>query len=750
MRVPRSSLVLLTSAAAALGASSTAGAVTWSTTERTGVALDAPFVGAVDDPRVAIAADETAVAAWYTTDGEPSVRVATRAPGAPWSTTPVDLTALAPLPELGDFYGVDDVQVATGRSGVVVVSWWEDHEGGMIIRTAVRRGAGPWVVSSPSGPVPADLDDPFVAVSDDGEIAAAWIDESDDDAQLRIRTLAAGTDTWTRPTDVVENRDNEPRLGYLPGGVLVGAYEDRDTDAVVVFEKGAGAPVLNRGLALGGDSESAEPDLAVSRDGRVAAVWQEGEDGDPLRVRSAVRSAAGAWSTSMLERVGTAFSTLPKVGASDAGFVAAWDTRDEGGPAVDAAVLGAGTTWDPTERLVGQLAGPGESDVAVAPDGSATVVWEIFEDDTPMVAGSTRTPGEGWSEPDRVAVTDEGQLSGPQVAAYADGSFTGVWRDIPDTAGPETQLVRSGLLDITGPAIQVAPPATTTVGVPLTLSAAVADRWNAVGSVGWTLPDGTEVDGPDATWTPTVLGDNTLTIRAEDGLRNASVRTIVVRVLPVAVTPPVVEAPPTTTVPPPAVVVPPAPPATPVAPEACAAPYVELIGIRATGAARAPRVRLTGVAGRSLVGRTVDVRRDGRKVGTAKVGADRSVDVSVAAPRAARDRAKARYRLVVGDVRSRALKATRSATISRAVRLAGGRVAVTGRIASVRRATTLTITGTPACGGAKATRTTVRSDARGRFRVTLPAPAVAGSATIYRIAPQGSATVTLPVVVSAG
>ncbi|MDO9408935.1 hypothetical protein [Patulibacter sp.] len=756
MRVPRSSVVLLTAAAAALGASSTAGAVAWDTTDRgPGTALDVPFVGSVNDPRVAIASDETAVAAWYTSDEAPSVRVATRAPGAAWSTTAVDLTASAPLPELGAFYGVDDVQVATGRNGVVVVSWFEDHEGGMIVRTAVRRGAGPWVVSSPSGPVGADLDDPFVAVSDDGEIAAAWIDERDDDAQLRIRTLAPGTDTWTRPTDVVVNRDNEPRLGYLPTGELVGTYQDRDTDAVVVFEKACdAAPVLRRDLALGGDSESAEPDLAVSRDGRVAVVWQEEEDGEPVLVRSAVRSASGAWSTSMLDRAGTS-NDLPEVAASDTGFVAAWDSRDEGGPAVDAAVLGPGATWEPTERVVGQLAGPGESDVAVAPDGTATVVWEIFEDRTPMVAGSTRPADGVWAEPERVAVTDEGELSGPQVAAYADGSFTGVWRDAPDTAGDQTELVRSGLLDITGPVVRTDPPATTTIGVPLTLSAVAEDRWNAVGSVGWTLPGGVEVAGRDVTWTPTALGDATLTIRARDARGNETVRTVVVRVVPVAVAPPAGETPPATPVPP-TVVAPPTPPAAPAPPaaatppSACAVPFVELIGIRATGTARAPRVRLTGVAGRSLVGRTVEVRRDGRKVGTARVAADRSVEVSVPAPRPAGARARARYRLVVGDARSRALKATRSATISRAVRLSGGRVAVTGRISSLRRSTTLTITGTPACGGARATRTTVRSDARGRFRVTLPAPAVPGSATIYRIAPRGSGTATLPIVVAAG
>ena len=748
MRVPRTSIVLLTTAAAALGAASTAGAAPWdSEAFGPGVALDAPFDGTVNDPRVAVAPDETAVAAWYTSYF-PSVRVATRAPGEAWSTTPVDLTALVPDdPALGELYEIDDVQVAAGRDGTVVVSWFEDHEEGMIVRTAVRRGSGPWAVSSPSGPVAADLDDPFVAVSDTGEIAAAWVDESDDDAQLRLRTMAAGASTWTRPVELAENRVNEPRLGYLPNGELFGAYQDRDTDAVVVLRKADGPLALDRTLALGGDSESAEPDLAVSRDGRVAVVWQEeDEPADPL-VRAAVRSAAGVWTTAMIERPATTGS-LPKVAASDDGFVAAWDSGDEGGPGVDAATLGTGTAWNPTERLVGELPWNGESDVAVAPDGSATVVWETIVDGTPVVRGRTR-PGTGaWDDEQFVATTDAGDLSGPQVAAYADGSFTGVWRE-----DDGDQLVRAGLLDRTGPEIASAPPATATIGVPLDLAAAVSDRWNAVEASRWTLPDGTEVLGTAATWTPAVLGDNTLTVRAQDTLGNETVRTIVVRVVP-AVVPPVDEPPvvaPPVRQPPvlaPPVVAPSAVPAPVVPTPVCAAPYVELVGIRTTGTARAPRVRLTGIAGPALVGRTVEVRRDGRKVGTATVRRDRSVSVAVAAPRGAKARARARYRLVVGETRSRALKATRSTSILGTRRLASGAVRVTGRVATLPRRTTLTITGTPACGGAAPSRSTVRADTRGRFRVTLRAPSGAGTATIYRITAPGGRTVSLPVVVT--
>ncbi|WP_026911608.1 hypothetical protein [Patulibacter minatonensis] len=747
MRVPRTSLITLATAVAALGAASGASAATWqpdSNGNGIGVDLAAPVADTVNDPRVATTQDGTAVSAWYTAD-DPTVQVAIRAPGAAW-VGPLDLTALAAVQEpygpLGGLAGVDDVQVATGRDGTVVVSWFEDHDNGMIVRTAVRRGGGGWVVTSPSGDVAGEIDDPYVAVADDGSIAAAWVYGDDDVDELRVRVRDTGDD-WAGPTAQIAGRANEPKLAFTPDGELVGAYEDRDTDAVVVVRKPVGDGIrLNRDLAVGDPAESSEPDVAVARDGRVAVVWEDEVGGDRT-TRAAVRSTAKVWTTANIGRPGTDV-TLPKVAASDDGFVAVWDTEGSDGFGVDAATLGAGSTWGPTEQLrVNPVRA--ESDVAVAPDGSATVVYEDTDTGDGTVRSLTRPAGGVWGSPAYVATNFSGQKSGPQVAAYDDGSFTAVWRDI---RRGDVEVVQAGLLDRTGPEIATTVPSTTTIGVPLSLSADVDDLWNDVEGVQWSIDDVPSAGGPDLTWTPTTLGDHTLVIRAQDTLGNPTVRSFVVRVVPVVVPPvdvPPAPVPPVAAPPAPAPVVP-----TPVTPAgACVAPYVELVGIRATGTARAPRTRLIGVASPALVGKAVEIRRDGRKVGTSRVGRDRSVEITVTAPHGTKERARARYRLVVGDARSRALQATREATISRAARLRGGRVAVTGRIAAIERATTLTITGTPTCGVPRRTTTTVRTDARGRFRVTLAPTGTAGDATIYRISAPGRATVTLPVVVTA-
>lgn len=199
----------------------------------------------------------------------------------------------------------------------------------------------------------------------------------------------------------------------------------------------------------------------------------------------------------------------------------------------------------------------------------------------------------------------------------------------------------------------------------------------------------------------------------------------------------------------------PAPPATtplptepgPAPPPLCALPFASLVDIQPAGTSHRPRVRLVGAASPTLAGRAVEVRRDGRRVGSARVRADGTIQVTVAAPKGARARAKARYRLLVGPVRSQAAKATRQAIIIRKKRLAGGRISVSGQIRGAKRARTLRVTGTAVCGSPGASTRTIRVDRHGRFRVTLTPPTGAIPGLVYRIQERGR-TSTLPVLVT--
>jgi hypothetical protein len=177
----------------------------------------------------------------------------------------------------------------------------------------------------------------------------------------------------------------------------------------------------------------------------------------------------------------------------------------------------------------------------------------------------------------------------------------------------------------------------------------------------------------------------------------------------------------------------------------CPVRAIELLAIHPDGTRSRPTARLSGWADATLVGATVTVRRDGRAVGRATVGRDGTVRAVVPAPRGVRARAQARYRLVVGSLRSRALKATRQVRYAGVVRKADGTVVVSGRSANLR-SRRLTVVGRSTCGVGPSSTRTIRADRRGRFRVVLQPPAP-GRAVIYRLR-AGSWSATLPVVVT--
>jgi hypothetical protein len=185
-----------------------------------------------------------------------------------------------------------------------------------------------------------------------------------------------------------------------------------------------------------------------------------------------------------------------------------------------------------------------------------------------------------------------------------------------------------------------------------------------------------------------------------------------------------------------------------VRPAACRVQGIALVAIDATGSATRPRVRLGGIADASLIGRRVLVRRDSRTIAGTTVRKDGTVRLNVAAPKAARERAAARYRLVVGVHRSLALKATRRIAIADRETLDDGRVRLAGRIAGVERPTRLTVRGGRLCTKKPfGSPQTVRTDRTGRFSVTVAAP-TAGQTALYRVEPAGRRTVTLPITVT--
>ncbi len=309
-----------------------------------------------------------------------------------------------------------------------------------------------------------------------------------------------------------------------------------------------------------------------------------------------------------------------------------------------------------------------------------------------------------------------------------------------DEAGNTAEkTVTYAVVDETDPTVAIAAPvdgASYVRGTAVNADYACTDETGGSGidTCTGTVANGALVDTSSA-------GAKTFTVTAEDAAGNRASKTVAYTVTEPATDPTPEPQPP---VPEPREdVAPPAPEPVP----SCRTPFVTIVDLRPSGTTAKPRTTLLAVASTSLAGRTVAVRRDGRQVGTGRIGADGRISVTVPAPAGAKARARARYRLVAGDVRSLSLKATRQATISQRTTLPGGRLQVVGRILGVRRATTIAVESTPVCGDGRARKTRIRTDRRGGFRVTLAAPSGTTAALTYRVR-YANRTVTLPVLLT--
>jgi hypothetical protein len=138
-------------------------------------------------------------------------------------------------------------------------------------------------------------------------------------------------------------------------------------------------------------------------------------------------SAEPATSSDLSAKGATAVAPQVAVGP-DGAATAVWSARDEGRFAVFARRLSA----DAAPGAVTQLSAPSgdalSPQLALAPDGTATVVWSGF-DGAHFVVQARRIAADGKPEPDVIDLSEAGQdATEPQVAVAPDGTATVVWK----------------------------------------------------------------------------------------------------------------------------------------------------------------------------------------------------------------------------------------------------------------------------------------------------------------------------------
>ena len=167
------------------------------------------------------------------------------------------------------------------------------------------------------------------------------------------------------------------------------------------------------------------PQVTAAADGTVTAVWQR--NGSNKIIQAATRPPGGVFSAPVnLSAPGQDAESPSIATAPDGTATVAWTRDNASDDVVQAATRPPGGAFgDPVN-----LSAPGQDavswDIATAPDGTATVTLSRFNDSGSIIQATTRPPGGSFGAPvDLSAIGDQGYLA--QIAISPDGTATVVW-----------------------------------------------------------------------------------------------------------------------------------------------------------------------------------------------------------------------------------------------------------------------------------------------------------------------------------
>jgi len=185
-------------------------------------------------------------------------------------------------------------------------------------------------------------------------------------------------------------------------------------------------------LSLGGQTAS-PPQVAVSPNGTAIAVWTRSDGTTPV-IQAAVKPAgqAGFDAAQTISQAGRIATRLQVAVAPDGTATAVWQRQNDGstytiqGAMRPVGAASSGAVQNLSVPEAGRNANVPQ--VAVAPDGAATAAWERDDGSRQVIQSATRPAGQATFEATENRSQSGQHAFGPQVAMGIDGATTIAWR----------------------------------------------------------------------------------------------------------------------------------------------------------------------------------------------------------------------------------------------------------------------------------------------------------------------------------
>ena len=330
----------------------------------------------------------------------------------------------------------DDVcgtQIALDPAGNTTAVWARREGRTFVVQSATRPAGGSW--STPVNLSKYGALSALVAVDPEGEATAVWLLEREGGNRSVVQSATRPPGgSWSAPVNLspVKQDAYSPQVALDPQGVATVVWEEEKRGEIQSATRPPGgswsAPV---NLSAAGEW-AREPQVAVDSQGNATAVW-EGHNPKGTLIQSASRPAAGSWSAPVnLSKPGRNTQEAQIAVGPQGDATAIWARSNGRDLVVQGATRPARGSWSAPVDI---SAHPGQGGfyprLVVDSWGNATAVWKGYDRNRHSLAiqAATRPLGGGWSPPTDVSnrVTRHTGVSEPQIAVDPQGIATVVW-----------------------------------------------------------------------------------------------------------------------------------------------------------------------------------------------------------------------------------------------------------------------------------------------------------------------------------
>ncbi|MFN8109212.1 MAG: choice-of-anchor C family protein [Thermoleophilia bacterium] len=373
-------------------------------------------------PGLAVAPDGTAVATWSRSDGtQTRFQAAVRSAAGVWGA-PTILSAAGSS-------GLNGV-VAIDGAGNAVAAWEQNG-----IQSA-RYAGGSW--SAPQSVGPSGASQAAVDMNATGDTALVW--RRSDGTNMRIEgATRSGAGAWSAVSvlSAAGQDASMPDVAVAPSGDMTAAWSRSDGANTIVqtTERPSGGAWGAGTSRSASGQDAAGVRLAAHADGALVATWSR-YDGTAYRVQVLERASGGAWGavTTLSDPGQNAFAPVVATSANGDAIVT-WYRWDGSRYRVQSTVETQGGSWDAITTMSDTGATAYQSQVAMAPDGTAVAVW-FYNAGPSRVQSAVRTPDV------RATVTAEGQTL-VQFRTVDGAGNTSAWSPASATAGSTARIDRT-------------------------------------------------------------------------------------------------------------------------------------------------------------------------------------------------------------------------------------------------------------------------------------------------------------------